>query len=658
MNSTKILIKENDLDFARKICNEINENDIRNRSVANVLATKLATNIFEGYEIDTESSLTTIPQFLLRNNISDIYINNCYIDIRLCLKDSELKIPRDNFDKELFPTAYMFIKIDENISTAEVLGFITPDNVNRDSVDLDYYNVDISQLVPYYDIETLLINQDEYDIPTNFEIQIFDYLDGKQINEKNFYKVLLNNRTARLLFKKAAKAKSTFNYVSITNISINNSTNELSTRESEIDLQEQNFIKQANTEDAILNDITTVDELDSNNMLELEKPVTNDSLMGLEFSKEQEINLLLNDETADLNISLSKNLENKTEQYSFNNSFTTDVTASLSSIENKFLTEESNEGSIEETPVIITNETSEKLIMTENLEIALEEDSLNDNVETSNYCYDDNDNNIKTKSNSSERTAQNNFIEDITNETQTEQHSTVEDAIEYLYEKEEPNYANNTKSQTSKFTPLILLGIILASTIGYFGYQKLSTNEIPTTSTDVKTVTNSTKDQTIPDKNQKAVPMPIETVENIKTISNNEEAIVTTSPTISALEQNLGKPVSITNLTINWEVPSNYANSTTAKRYLTKIGKIIQLNLKTELLLLDKSPLTNKIMLELTYNKNSGKFDIKGFITSSGEKSIDNIIEAVVKKALNINLKNNMSSFENFVGNPVLIIRL
>ena len=63
-------------------------------------------------------------------------------------------------------------------------------------------------------------------------------------------------------------------------------------------------------------------------------------------------------------------------------------------------------------------------------------------------------------------------------------------------------------------------------------------------------------------------------------------------------------------------------------------------------------------MLELTYNKNSGKFDIKGFITSSGEKSIDNIIEAVVKKALNINLKNNMSSFENFVGNPVLIIRL
>ena len=75
--------------------------------------------------------------------------------------------------------------------------------------------------------------------------------------------------------------------------------------------------------------------------------------MGLEFSKEQEINLLLNDETADLNISLSKNLENKTEQYSFNNSFTTDVTASLSSIENKFLTEESNEGSIEETVEMI-----------------------------------------------------------------------------------------------------------------------------------------------------------------------------------------------------------------------------------------------------------------------------------------------------------------
>ena len=88
------------------------------------------------------------------------------------------------------------------------------------------------------------------------------------------------------------------------------------------------------------------------------------------------------------------------------------------------------------------------------------------------------------------------------------------------------------------------------------------------------------------------------------------------------------------------------------------MGKIIQLNLKTELLLLHKPPLSNKITVELNYNASKGKFDIVGIQQSSGEKSVDDLILQTVENALTMNLSTNSDSFANIQGNPILIIRL
>ena len=106
------------------------------------------------------------------------------------------------------------------------------------------------------------------------------------------------------------------------------------------------------------------------------------------------------------------------------------------------------------------------------------------------------------------------------------------------------------------------------------------------------------------------------------------------------------------------KVPAGYASNTSAKRYLVKLGKIIQLNLKTELLLLSKPPLTNKIAVEIKYNNDSKKFETVGIITSSGEESVDHLIKQTVDKALAMNLNMNTNSFNKLQGNPVLVIRL
>ena len=149
--------------------------------------------------------------------------------------------------------------------------------------------------------------------------------------------------------------------------------------------------------------------------------------------------------------------------------------------------------------------------------------------------------------------------------------------------------------------------------------------------------------------------MPIETVESTEPIATGNEGSATSIPTI---EQNLDASILVSNLKIDWEVPAGYASNTSAKRYLVKLGKIIQLNLKTELLLLNKPPLTNKIAVEIKYNDSSKKFETVGIVTSSGEELVDNLIKQTVDKALSMNLNMNTNSFSKLQGNPILIIHL
>jgi hypothetical protein len=178
------------------------------------------------------------------------------------------------------------------------------------------------------------------------------------------------------------------------------------------------------------------------------------------------------------------------------------------------------------------------------------------------------------------------------------------------------------------------------------------TDDISDNSAPIETVNNTKNVGEAVDVNDA---MPIETVENNTKPKNTEEAA---SVSIPAIENNLDTSILVSNLKIDWEVPSGYASNTSAKRYLIKLGKIIQLNLKTELLLLNRPPITNKITVEIKYNNSSKKFETVGILSSSGEKAVDDVIMQTVNKALNMSISVNTDSFNKLQGNPVLIIKL
>ena len=218
-----------------------------------------------------------------------------------------------------------------------------------------------------------------------------------------------------------------------------------------------------------------------------------------------------------------------------------------------------------------------------------------------------------------------------------------------------PVTSENTKKGISK--PILALVLIaLLGTGAFFSFSKLnnSSESLPendVVSNESQSKISTTKIQSEPVQEA----MPNEAVD-INLIPKKQDEGVATS--IPAIEQNLDASILVSNLKVDCEVPSGYAANTAAKRYLIKLGKIIQLNLKTELLLLNKPPISNKITVEIKYNSSTKKFEATEITVSSGEKVVDDVILQTVKKALSMNLNSNTDSFAKLQGNPVLIIHL
>ena len=234
-----------------------------------------------------------------------------------------------------------------------------------------------------------------------------------------------------------------------------------------------------------------------------------------------------------------------------------------------------------------------------------------------------------------------------------------EEQIDSLFTGEQEGVPVNNKKRKSSSLRVSLLLIVLLAACGFFAYTKIVLNNSDNAlQEDTLPVVEANQEDVAPvqQKTSKDVAMPDETVnDSASSPAVSEEA---TSVVIPAIEQHLDASVLVSNLKVDWEVPSGYASNTAAKRYLVKLGKVIQLNLKSELLLLTKPPISNKITVELKYDSSRGKFDVVGMNDSSGEKSVDEVIMTTIKNALNLDISSNIESFGKLQGNPVLVIHL
>lgn len=649
MNNESFLIEDTDLDIARNICKFIDNPDLRNKATANVTAAILAKKYFSDCNVDIESGLHNIYQVLEDIEISDVYINDNYIDVRLYFDDNALFVPKKHFESELLPAAYMFIKISSDLSNGVVTGFILPPAVDKSNEINGYYKVDESSLVSFYDVEANLVNKYSDDISEALETQIFDYLDGKLTDNTAFYRALLDSKEARLKLQNAAKAQVIFNFVSVPSSGeTEESEEEFSSliEETPLELQDESFDMLEPIGEEIQDISIDALETEENSIEEFSLEEADNS-----FSLEENNEILEIGETEELpefNTTLDIEEfvpENNEDEFNIG-----ELDSSTQTLEEPI--DENPVGSLD-----IIEETQEPESIQED-EPAFENFEYSTEVTPSLDTFDE----IKEKEPEQDEEIQE-LTEEILDQVPVqdevidEQETENAEQIDTLFAQENETVENieQAAKQKPKTSPIIpILGaVVVFATVGYYSYTKFfapqSGNEL----------TETPPAAVQPEENNKATPveeaMPVETVENIQlNLSTNEGNAVS----IPAIEKNLDASIVVSNLAIDFLVPQGYKANKTAERYFNKMGKIIQLNLKTELLLLTKQPITNRIEVELEYNKSAQKFDVKGILASSGEKSIDDLIVQTVKNALNINLNMNMTIFGNVAGNPVLVIKL
>ena len=631
MNNETFLIEENDLELARDICKYIENPSVRERAVANAVAANIAKKYFSDIEVDTKTGLHNIPQILEEFEISDIYLNDTYIDVRLYFNENELCVPKCHFDKQILPLAYMFINIDKNLSGGTVTGFISPLSVNTEVCVDGYYPVSESSLESYYDIEPLLVNKPAPGLPEDLHYQIFKFLDKKLEDENEFIKLLVNSKEARTQFMKAAEAQNIFNFVSQTKDTIEDIVPEADTLE-----MADNEDLSLSTEGGELEEFSSIEELEPQELtiddeLNLEDTldtldITEENSMLSEFNEESNIDETI-DESETLQTEDSLDVEEPDSSVFADNTNNAEDLDFSKNNDSLMISDEEDEATSDSDLAEFSTEVTPSFDFEDNdtsiEEIAIPENDTEDNVEP-----------IVTE-----------------NETVTEENTANNEAqIDTLFnpdtEQEEIESVNEVqKPKKSKLLPIIGAVAIIAAA-GYLGFTKLSQQS--TTTLPLPDAPPAKREEV----SQKEA-MPVESVENVETIAQTNEG---TADSIPAIEQNLDASILVSNLSANWEVPAGYVTNNTAKRYFTKLGKVIQLNLKTELLLLSKPPITNRIAVEIEYNKGAQKFNVKGITASSGEKTVDDIILKTVKNALDMNLNMNISSFGNIQGNPVLII--
>lgn len=696
------IIDEDDIEQAEKVCYNIEEAEVRKRAFANVLLAHLAQKFFDSSSVDVESGIHNVSSILEKYEISDIYYNGAYIDVRFCFDDSNLCIPCEQKDFDLLPQAYMFIKIDKQLTEAEVLGFVYAEDIDFSNSQNGYYWLKSEDLKSFYDIEKSLHNSN-VDFENDLESEIIDYNDS-EIDLKSFLARLLNDHEARLMLQEAESAKQILKNISYDELIVDGKEPEQEPEQVQdssgaLDdlLQEQTeSLETANTEitehlDTLFDETSEIQTLDYDDTFSDIEPIENETSL-------EEIEQIDNSLTID-----GDNLLEEPEA-GFIEDFTTQTTPSLNSITEDFSTEDSVEPleinasdehdtnllsvaddtdlefeHVEDSGLKSTNEEANFVneVMYDNPSDTLK--SSEDEVSGDNSTIDNEttmeenssalveDNNLEPEEDSfalgegEYKEPENEMIEpafdEIVEQSHTEQENSENDSLDNLFGEnnevvdDEYNISSNTnRTSSSKRNKILLMTAIVAllGVGGYFGFQKFSNNTLPESP-------NKDKDLQVAQKVDNNVAMPKETVETVDNVDSLQDIDL---ESVNAIEKDIDATVLVSNLSINWEVPAGYLTNNSAKRYFTKLGKILQLNLKSELLLISKAPITNKITVELEFNNAESKFNVKGIQLGSGVKAIDDAVLSTVNDVLNMKQSTNMNIFKNIPGNPILVIHL
>ncbi len=91
-------------------------------------------------------NLHSCSKMLVDFEIADIQLPNLHIDVRGVFDEKEIFIPKKHFENKILPDIYLIMKLDEDLTSGTLLGFVEPAKINKENQNDEYYFVNQSIL--------------------------------------------------------------------------------------------------------------------------------------------------------------------------------------------------------------------------------------------------------------------------------------------------------------------------------------------------------------------------------------------------------------------------------------------------------------------------------------------------------------------------------
>lgn len=150
-NIMQLNINERALGYARIYSSLLKDEYQRKRAYASLVALYALVDALEKTDNSVQKSMTLFRNPVLNEQyeISDIYVNNWHIDVRVITDGDAVLVPKSHYDNGLLPDFYAVVKVDKTLQTAELLGFADPEKTEKQAYDYHYCTIALLLLISY-----------------------------------------------------------------------------------------------------------------------------------------------------------------------------------------------------------------------------------------------------------------------------------------------------------------------------------------------------------------------------------------------------------------------------------------------------------------------------------------------------------------------------
>ncbi len=188
LSTIKLDLNKKSYGYAKIYASLIKDEFQRKRTYASLVALYAFLDLIERTPFDVQKSMTLFRNPILNEKyeLSDIYVNNWHLDVRIVVSGNAFLVPKIHIDNNLMPDYYVVVKVDKTLENAELVGIADTASMKTEAFDYHYNTVSFSNLISYDDFllkvqreKKVEFTKDDHEFFKRFYLSITDGTAGR-----------------------------------------------------------------------------------------------------------------------------------------------------------------------------------------------------------------------------------------------------------------------------------------------------------------------------------------------------------------------------------------------------------------------------------------------------------------------------------------------